>query len=163
GALMDRISLRAIMAVGVARLIIGFVALSFVTPFTQVLLVHGLLMAPANIPAGPLGPAVLLTRRFSKPRRAAPGRATSGLALGAAVVPPVIQALLDSFPWREAYRVLALILACCTIPALALIVNRPADRGLFPDGADAAPDTKQAATDRLSTREVIGDPAFWMI
>ena len=49
GDLMDKISLRRIIGLGVALLVGGYVALSFVTSFTQVIVICGLFFAGSNI------------------------------------------------------------------------------------------------------------------
>lgn len=166
GGLMDKSSLRRIMMVGAGGMVLGFFALSFVTSFAAVLLVYGLFMAASQSMAGPISGTVLLTRWFDKRRGAALGIAVSGIGAGSMIFPMVIQGLFNHFEWREALRVLSLVLACITIPALLLIVNRPEERGLHADGADAPPATSHgaaAAPATLSTRDIISDPAFWLL
>jgi len=165
GSLMDRSSLRRIMAIGVFSMIGGFVALSFVTSFTAVLVVYGLCMAATQAMAGPISGTVLLTRWFEKRRGLALGIAVSGIGAGGMIFPLVIQGLFDQFAWREALRVLALILACVTVPALAFIINRPEDRGLHADGAEAprAAAGGAGAPAALSARDIVSDPAFWLL
>ncbi|MFA7603192.1 MAG: MFS transporter [Novosphingobium sp.] len=168
GDLMDRISLRTLIGCGIALLVGGYVALSFATSFAQVLIIFGLFFAAANILAGPISATVLLTRWFDKRRGAALGIAISGVAGGTMFFPPLVQFLLDSFTWREALRVLALILFLLTVPALALLVNRPEDRGLHPDGAEAPPANlakaqagQPAGTPSLGA--ILRDPSFWLL
>ncbi len=165
GGLMDKTSLRRIMAIGIAGLVGGYLALSLAQSFVQVMIVFGLFMAAAQAMAGPIAGTVLLTRWFDKRRGAALGIAISGIAAGSVVFPLVIQALLDAFPWREALRLLALILFACTLPALLLVVNRPEDRGLHPDGAEAPPPAAMGAAPApaLSSRQILSDPAFWLL
>jgi MFS family permease len=165
GPLMDRMSLRRLMALGCAMLVAGFVALSFATSFLQVIVIYGLFMAAANILMGPMPAMVLLSRWFVGGGGTAMGLAISGVAFGAIIFPPIIQGLLDGFPWREAMRLLALILAVCSLPAVTLISNSPADKGLHPDGAPVDPVASEARPDapHLSAREVLTDPAFWMV
>ena len=166
GGLMDRSSLRRIMSVGIAGLVGGYLALSFVTSFGQVLVVFAVGMAAAQAMAGPIAGTVLLSRWFDKRRGAVLGIAISGIAAGTMIFPLVIQFLFDHFHWREALRVLALILAVCTIPALALIVNRPEDRGLHADGAQAPPAPAPGAPPpaaALTTGQIVTDPAFWLL
>jgi len=165
GNLMDRVSLRRLMGLGAFCLVAGFVALSYATSFLAVLVIYGVLMAASMILIGPMPAMVLLSRWFVARRGTALGIAISGVALGSVVFPPVIQALLDHFEWREALRWLALILLVCTLPAVLAIVNSPADKGLNPDGA-ATPSREHAAhagQAPLSTRDVLTDPAFWMV
>jgi MFS family permease len=165
GSLMDRVSLRLLMLLGAASLAAGFVAVSFATSFTQVLVIYGLFMAPANILVGPMAATVLLSRWFVRRRGTALGFAIAGVSLGGFIYPPLIQLLLDNYEWREAFRLLALIVFLTTVPAAALVVNRPADRGLHADGAAADPDLHRADAPaaRLSTRAILTDPTFWIV
>ncbi|HEX7852205.1 MAG TPA: MFS transporter [Sphingobium sp.] len=167
GSLMDRSSVRRLMFFGTLLLSAAFVALSFATSFVQVLVIYGVLMAPANVLIGPMAASVLLSRWFVRRRGAAIGIAITGIAAGGFVFPPVIQGLLDIFPWREAYRVLALILFLLTVPAVALVVNRPSERGLHPDGLDHDPDAEarrardSVSAQAFSARAILTDPTFW--
>jgi len=164
GSLMDRTSMRRIMLLGALLLAAGYVALSFATSFTQVLAIFGLLVAPANVLIGPVAATVLLSRWFVKRRGTALGIAISGIAMGSVIYPPVIQWLLDHHDWRDAFRLFALILLFCTVPAAALVVNSPADRGLHPDGANAHPIVTRLGGEAslVSVRAILSDPAFWL-
>ena len=164
GSLMDRMSLRRLMVLGGVLLGIGYAALSFATSFVQVLVVYGLILAPANVLIGPMAATVLLSRWFVQRRGTAIGVAIAGIAVGGVVFPPLIQWLLDSHAWREALRLFALLMLVCTIPAAALAVDSPADRGLHPDGAaeDVARSRPGAQAQRISARAVLSDPTFWL-
>lgn len=165
GRILDFISLRLGMALGCLLLVSGFAAISFAQSFNQVLVIYGVLIAPANILIGPLAATVLLSRWFIKRRGAAIGIAIAGIALGGLVFPPLIQFLFDTFGWRMGLRVLGLIILALTLPATALIVNRPADRGLHPDGAATDPEAAQEAGSGkpFSTLAILKDPNFWTI
>jgi MFS family permease len=165
GNLMDKVSLRSLIGIGVAMLIGAYLALSFATSFTQVMVIFAVLFAGANVLAGPIAATVLLARWFDRRRGRALGIAISGIAGGTIFFPPLIQFLLDTFAWREGLRVLALILFLLTGPALLLLVNRPADRGLHPDGADGPPPTAEARGEgpALSTGAILSDPSFWLL
>ena len=162
---MDRVSLRLLLPVGGVLLGAGYAAMSYVTSFGQVLVIFGVLIAPANLLLGPVAATVLLTRWFALRRGRAMGIAIAGIAAGGFVFPMIIQGLLDTHQWREAFRILGLILAVWTIPLTLLIIDRPSDRGLFPDGASEPPPMtrEELAAVPVSTREIIFDPAFWMI
>ena len=165
GALADRSSLRLLMGLGAGLIVAGFVALSFATSFAQVLIIYGLFMAPANVLVGPMPATVLLTRWFVKRRGTALGFAIAGVSLGGAAYPPIAQALLDNFDWREALRLLALVVALSTLPMVFFVANSPAEKGLYPDGADAAPETTLADTRmaEFSLRGLLSDPTFWIL
>lgn len=165
GPIMDRVSLRKLMACGGVLLASGYVAISFAATFSQVLLAFGLLVAPANVLIGPLAATVLLSRWFAERRGRAMGFAIAGVAAGGFVFPVIIQGLLDAYQWREALRLLGLVLLVWTVPAALLVVDRPSDRGLHPDGAPQPSDLARSEMSRapVSAREVLSDPAFWMI
>lgn len=165
GGLMDRFSMRWIMLAGALMLAAGFAVLSFVTSFMQVLLVFGLLIAPANVLMGPTAATVLLSRWFVKRRGMAIGIALAGISMGGVLFPPFIQWLLDTFAWREALRVFAVILALLVIPAAVLVVNAPSDRSLHPDGEAGESELARAENEASlgSALDVLKDPAFWLI
>ena len=165
GALMDRVPLRALMIVGGLLLGAGYVGISLATDFNQVLVIFGVLIAPANVLIGPVAITVLLARWFARRRGRAVGIAIAGISAGGFFFPLIIQALFNANEWREALRMLAVILIAWTIPAACLVVDRPADRGLNPDG-DAHPPAmarEELAKTPFSARALLTDPAFWLI
>jgi MFS family permease len=165
GNLMDRVSLRLIMVAGGLSLGLGYAALSLTTSFNQVLLIFGVLIAPANVMIGPVAVTVLLSRWFAERRGRAIGIAIAGISAGGFFFPMIIQALLDAHQWREALQFLGLILVVWTVPAALLVINYPSDRGLHADGALQAPglSREELAGAPISPRKVLSDPAFWMI
>ena len=165
GALMDRVPLRMLMIAGGLLLGAGYVGVSLATDFNEVLIIFGVLIAPANVLIGPVAVTVLLSRWFAKRRGRALGIAIAGISAGGFFFPMIIQGLLNANEWREALRLLAVILVAWTIPAACLVVDRPTDRGLNPDGEAQAPvmTREELAKTPFSARAVLSDPAFWMI
>lgn len=165
GALMDRFPLRRLMVLGGICLGCGYVAISMATSFAQVLVIFAVLIAPANVLIGPVAITVLLSRWFAKKRGRAVGIAIAGISAGGFLFPLVISGLLAAFEWRTALRALAAVLFVWTVPMAMLVVDRPADRGLSPDGADetVAQTQTELARKPISAREILTDPAFWMI
>ena len=165
GNLMDRVSLKKMMVAGGFMLSAGYAAISFTTEFWQVLAIFGLLFAPANVMIGMVAVTVLLSRWFAERRGQAMGIAIAGVAAGGFLFSMVIQGLIDAYPWREALRMLGLVLVFWTVPFTLMVIDRPGDRGLFPDGAaEPTPLAKaEMARSPVTVRELIADPAFWMI
>lgn len=166
GPMMDRYSLRNFMLTGALVLVAGFAAVSFTTSIYQVLAIYALLLAPANIMMGPMAASVLLSRWFVKKRGRALAVGAMGISLGGFFIPPFMQFLFDSFEWRTAFLYLAGFSFVLTVPAiLLLVVNHPADKGLYPDGSDQPPETssKGTATATVTTKTLISDPTFWLI
>lgn len=165
GALMDRVSLRKLMVGGGILLASGYVGISLATSFAQVLVIFGVLIAPANVLLGPVAITVLLSRWFSSLRGRAIGIAIAGISVGGFFFPMIIQALLNNYPWREALQLLGLVLLVWTVPTALLVVNRPEDRGLHADGDPTPPEHTHGTAERaaISTRQILTDPAFWML
>lgn len=165
GNLMDRVPLRRLMLAGGMCLALGYAAMSLATSFAQVLLVFGLLIAPANVLIGPVAITVLLSRWFAQKRGWAVGIAIAGISAGGFFFPLIIQALLNANEWRQALHLLSLVLLAWTIPVTMLVIDRPSDRGLNPDGAAEAPQIsrEELAKAPISAREVLSDPTFWVL
>lgn len=76
GNLLDRISVKKLMIVGGLCLAAGYAAISLATSFPQILVIFGLLIAPANVLIGPVAVTVLLSRWFADLRGRAIGIST---------------------------------------------------------------------------------------
>ena len=164
GNLMDRSSLRRMMLIGGTLIAAGYASLSLATSFNHVLIIFGLLIAPANVLLGPMAVTVLLSRWFSRRRGLAIGIAIAGVATGSIVYPVIIQALLNHFEWRAAFQVFGLLLLVVTLSAAALVINHPHDRGLHADGTSEESPSVKAARDAppVSAMSVLADPTFWL-
>lgn len=165
GNVMDRVPVRRLMIAGGLLLAAGYAAISLASSFIQVLVIFGVLIAPANVMIGPLAVTVLLSRWFADRRGRAIGIAIAGIAAGGFVFPMIIQGLLDAHQWREALRLVGLVILLWTVPAALLVVERPSDRGLHPDGAAEPSELARSEMARapVTARELLTDPAFWMI
>lgn len=166
GPLMDRISLRLTVIAGGILLSAGYVALSYVTEFWQVMVVYGLFMGPSQLSVGNLAMTILVSRWFSAMRGRAMGIALTGVSVGGFVFPLLAQFLLEMFDWRTALRVFAVILGIIVVPCVLLMIDRPSDVGLHPDGAETEPehgDAEGLAAAGLSNRQILTDPTFWIL
>ncbi len=172
GRLIDRYGQRATLA-GVAFLL-GVVCLLFpyVTNvvalffgFTAVrFLGQGSLMLVANN---------LVSQWFSARRGVALSIISLGFALGLAAYPPVVQSLIDSVGWRTSWIWLGLFVWVLMLPiTLALVINRPDDLGLLPDGArrpdelSGGPEPAAADGDleeSWTPREAMRSFTFWFL
>ncbi len=165
GPLMDKVSVRKLMVLGGLCLSGGYAAISMATSFNMVLAIFAILMALGNVLIGPLASTVLISRWFEKKRGRALGFAIAGVAAGGFTFPFIIQGLLDNFEWREALRLLGMVVAVWTIPAALIVVDRPQDRGLHPDGAaqESAEAREEMAKKPISAWAIFSDPSFWLI
>lgn len=133
---------------GIATLALGFGALRFLGQ-------GSLMMNSAN----------LVAQWFSRKRGFAMGLMALGFAASMAVHPPLGQFLIAQFGWRWAWVILGLLTWVILLPpVLLLVVDKPEDKGLRPDG-DAAPaaGTAAPAVDGLELREARRTLAFYLL
>lgn len=166
GAAIDRFSIRLLMLAGAISLSGGFVLLSFISSMTQALLVYLLPLALGSVLTGPLAGSALLARWFTRRRGLTIGIAASGAAIGGLLVPPALQFLIDTFEWRMALRIYGVSIFLITVPLTGLLViDRPADRNLYPDG-DSEPSSSpghDAYAKAGSMLPFLRDRNFWFI
>lgn len=166
GAAMDRFSIRKIMLGGGAALAAGYLALSFATSMTGVFVAFGLLLSLANTALGPLSYSTLLPRWFVARRARAFGLTVAGYAIGGLFLPPLFAFMIESFGWRNVLRVFVAFVVLVLVPLIAwLVIDRPSDVGLYPDGGDrpSRVTTSAAAEPSRSTGALLKDLNFWVI
>jgi MFS family permease len=161
GTLMDRISIRLMMTTGGVLLAAGYYLLSITTDFSHVLIIFGVLIAPANVLIGPVAITVLLTRWFTHIRGRAIGIAIAGISAGGFIYPFIIQGFLETHEWRDAFQLLSLVLLVWTVPAALMVVSQPSNVGLQVDGDSVIGNKKLKIP--ISARQIVTDPAFWML
>ena len=138
GRVADRAGVRTVLVVGAVALGVGFIALSRCSAIWQVWLCYSFLIAAGMACLGPLTAAILISRWFHRRRGLALGIASLGTGLGGFIFPPLVASAIAAFGWRTAIAGLgAGILA--TLPAILYraIIERPAVKGLAPDGGAA--------------------------
>ena len=162
GSAIDRISIRKLMLTGSILVSCGFFLLSITSAMWQVLAIY-MLLAIGGTLIGQLSTSALLARWFTRRRGLAIGIAVSGVAIGGIIIPPILQFLIDTFAWRLALRLFAGILFLITAPCiLLLVIDRPADRGLFPDGDDTEPEVAEKTAD-TSIKSITRSAPFWVV
>jgi MFS family permease len=178
--LMERRGIRWTMATGACVLSLGFLALHFIENLWQYYVVLGGLVAFGGVCVGPLPSNTLVANWFERHRGKALGIATVGLSLSGLVLVPSITLLVERIGLLNTYAVLAVALIVILLPpALAVVITRPEDIGLRPDGEVRLPEEKAdvplmvpaatesayiSRTDYLrSTTAVLRDRVFWLL
>jgi MFS family permease len=140
-------------ATGIMWLAIGFASLRFIA--------QGSLM---------MGCVSVVSQWFVKKRGFAMSLMGLGFALSMAVHPPLAQWLIDIIGWRQSWVVLGLMSwVLLIIPFLFLVINKPEDIGLLPDGATPKPQNNDESTKSynsirgLTIQEALRTPAFYII
>ncbi len=134
GRLASSGHLRLLIPAGALAAGLGFCAISQATSLWQLYVVYPLLMAYAAGTLSGVGASTLVVNWFSKSRATALGISQIGASFGGMVMAPLTVSLFGEHGWRNVYLGFGLVILAVA-PLLAwLIVGRPADRGLHPDG-----------------------------
>lgn len=138
GKIIDHYGARKVIALGAVISGFGFLWLAFMQDLWS--FYGGYAVIGLGMAAMGMVPATrTVSNWFTKRRGLALGIMSAGLGIGAAVVAPVFGAyLIPNFGWRASYLALAILTWVLIIPtALLVIKERPADMGLYADGAEA--------------------------
>lgn len=121
GRLSDKFSCRCLIMTGALLFVTGLIATSFVNNIAIMFITYSILTG--------LGACfcrtscfLIVAKYFNKKRSFATGILTMGASLGMFVWGPITQVLLDSFGWRNTYRVMA---ASCTIIFVCAMTFNP--------------------------------------
>ena len=109
----------------------------------------------------------VISQWFDRRRGIALALIATGSSLGAFILPPFAQALLDAVGWRQAYFLLGLLVIAVTVPAVGLFLrDTPQMAGPPPDGERESPGAASAPPvheQGLSNREAWRSGTFWLI
>jgi len=168
GMLFDRYGPRVVLPAGSLIMAMGF----FITSFTQTLLHFyigiGVFMALgfAALPMSTHG--IIISNWFVQKRGTAMGIVASGLGAGVLVIVPLSQVLISEMGWRQAYRMLALLLVVLITPLNLLFQrHRPEDVGLSPDSVTTPSTTRTARSisheNDWTLRRAVRSFRFWAL
>lgn len=161
GTASDRIGARPVVIFGTLVCATGLLLASRAESLWQVYWGYGL---GVGVGVGCMYvPAVGVVQRwFARRRSTASGLAITGIGVGTFFGPLAAHELIVVTDWRMAYVVLAAVVAVLGVGAALVLVNSPASRGQFPDGADRAPGGAEGGPS-LSLSEARRTFPFWMI
>ena len=163
GRALDRFPLKNVMACGAISMGTGFGLLGLVQTPLQFYLVLGVFVGFGAGAMGQLATSKLVSNWFVLKRGAALGIAATGISVSGVVMPAISAWIIATFGWREAFMTYGLITFLVVVPVvLRLVISRPEDVGLLPDGATekgSLPPPKPA----LKTRDFMSQPNFWIL
>lgn len=165
GSLIDKIGPKRVLVASMILFALGLWALSLVESLTQFYVGYafiGIVGAGTNS----LAYMKILSSWFDKRRGLVLGIASSGIGLGFAIMPMLIQTGLDMMGWQGAYLILGGIILLVGVPCIALIVkNTPEEKGLLPDGDKVAFETKSIAQPitGYTLGEAMKTRQYWLI
>jgi MFS family permease len=140
GRLFDRYGPQLLFPLGVVCLGVGILLSTWASTTWHWCLSWGVLVAQGFNLAGIAPHLALAALWFNRQRGVASGLMLSGASMGALVVVPGVQYLVEQYGWRFAYTVLGVVVMGCLLPLNALWQrHHPAVLGLYPDGATTPP------------------------
>jgi sugar phosphate permease len=135
GAAMDRFGPRLVIPFGALLVSAGLALATRASVPWHFYLSLGVLVIGGSVFIAYIGHSLILPQWFVRRRGLATGIAFSGVGVGAIVLFPWLQSLIDASGWRAACWALAGLLLAVVVPLnLTLQRGRPADLGLAPDG-----------------------------
>lgn len=155
-----KVVISSLFALGVCLLAIPLL----VTELWQLLFIY-FLMGTIGAGSNSISYMPAIAAWFIRHRGLAMGLAVSGIGLGYAYVPVLVQSVSSHYGWRMSYYALASIIFIVSIPLVHLLVSdSPAAKGLMPDGIDQGEIPKSASkTIGVTTRQALRTREFWMI
>ena len=176
GRAMDRYGPRVVIEAGVLMLAAGLLLATQVRAPWELYATLGVLVSGGTVCLGYSGQSLFLPNWFVRRRGLAMSIAFSGVGVGAIVLLPWLQALIQRAGWRAACLALGLLVLGLLAPLNLLLRQRPEDLGLAPDGdsvlshaaaSAAGPaanvvDAAWAATD-WTLRRALHTARFWWL
>ena len=140
GLAFDRLGPRLLMPLGGLLVGVGLLLSSFAGSLWDLYVSYGFITAVGQGALGFVGHIALISYWFVRRRATAIGIATMGQGMGALIMIPLTQQLIDHIGWRSTYMVTGSLILAAIVPANALLQKRrPEDVGQFPDGEHRTP------------------------
>jgi len=138
-SLMARYGVRRVVLTALALMSTAVMASSFMRSSWQLFLCWGLLVGMGTGVTSLVLAAVVVTRWFEQRRGLTLGVLSAANATGQLVFLPMLARVVESSGWRSVTHIVAGSAALVFVVVLLLMRNQPADMGLLPYGAEAAP------------------------
>ena len=169
GRLVDRYSLRWVLALGALAVAAGVGLMGRVTEPWQVFLVYGVLFAMGHAATGNPIVGVMITRWFQRRRGIANSVAVSGNATGQLVIIGTLAAFLTNIGWRNAFGLLGAANLLIAIPlilaALKAWPGSAAETSRVNGGEGGATgiEASQEVTVSVGPPSVVASGQFWLL
>ena len=165
GPLLDRYSIRVLMAVGALLNAVSFAAMSRATELWQLAVLFGGCLAVGVALFGPLAANTVVAKWFEEYRGRAVGIASMGPPTGGMVLAVLSGVLIEDFGWRTTLLIFG-ALHLLIIPAIWWVIrSNPQELGQLPDGKPRD-DSKPVAVGEgrnWATGEVFRSVNFWSL
>lgn len=162
GLWLQRVSIRRAMLLAIGVMGAGFILLSLASSLWQVAAIYALALASGTSTVN-LGANTLAATWFAAKRGRALGFAAVGTSAFGFLLPPLVSHGIADIGWRSTCLILGGMLLAA-LPLIAwLLVDKPAQRGLHPDGAAVGPAVAVGAVPVWAARRLLCSERFWLI
>ena len=168
GWLVDKYGARLVLASSIFILGLSTMSLAWATAPVAFYLAYAtgrvIFSSPIQI-----GASVVVSRWFIRTRGRANGLLSVSHSIGMVSFPVIASLIIAGFGWRSAWFVLGLMVwIIALLPVSLLIVQRPEDVGLLPDGDTPDPGTADGATATVeepewTSKEAMRTSALWIL
>ena len=170
GWLLDKYGERWVLSISILTLGLSTISLAWATVPIAFYLAYGLGRVIFSSPVQ-IGCSVIVSRWFIRLRGRATGILFLSHAAGMTLFPLIASFFISLQGWRTAWIYLGLMVWVVALaPASLLLVQRPEDIGLRPDGDEAADEeaagsaqTKPQEEPEWTLREAMRTPALWLL
>jgi MFS transporter, OFA family, oxalate/formate antiporter len=169
GALADKYPARRLLVGGLLGMALFYVCVGSVTASWQLLVLYGVLAAPALTFCTAVVANALISRWFVRRRGLAFGLSAFGIGLAGVLLPQIINPLLPIVGWRMIWWGGGVFVAVVVVPIILVVVrNRPSEEEgryyLTGETASAGHHGHGAGGGtQMSWREVIKRKNFWLL
>ncbi len=166
GRLIDRIGTRKVLIPSTIAFGLGLAAIpTFVSELWHLALIF-LFVGTCGVAANTQPYLRTISAWFNKKRGLAIGIAVSGIGLGYAYVPILVQSVINVAGWRSAYYVLSGFVIFAAVPLITIFLKEsPAEIGQIPDGTKRiqAISGSESTSVGLTSSLAIRQKDFWLL
>jgi MFS family permease len=164
GGIVDRFGARRVILASFAFEVLIFVSFHWQTAALWTFYARYVLLATLALGATHVGFARVISLWFNRRRGLALGLALAGIGVGGFVWPIMCQYLIQTYDWRTAYVVLALVLGAVSMPLVALVVrDSPESVGQHADGDPVPQGSATQQSVGITLREASGRGLYWVM
>jgi len=166
GVLIDSLGSRQVIRIGIWCVGLPLILMGSMTRLWQyyVLCIAEVI---GYVLTGPIPNQVLVSNWFHLKRGRAMGIAYLGLGVGGAVSPLLINGLIESFGWRNAFRIIGALILIVLFPVSQWITrSSPCDLNLRADGIgppDTASEPASSNRESMTVARAMRSSNFWLI
>ena len=167
GRLIDRYGARRVLCASILLSLLVILTGPLYVATLPLFYTMMLLAAVVGAPTNTIGYARVISDWFDKRRGLFIGINSAGIGLGFTLAPLVCNWAIGIGGWRAGYFSLGLFLLVIVFPTVYfLLIDKPQDVGLLPDGAPKSATGEQEAADtngHLSLGEALRTRVFWLM